>query len=103
MRVWLVVIAAGVGSYLFRISMLVLAARARVPAHLERAARFAVPTAFAALAATALAQQARSDLGPLVPLGAVVVAIVAVRRTRSSYAALLAGMPAVWMLSALSH
>ena len=55
MSAWIVVALAGAGSYLFRISMLVVAAHAGVPAVIERSARFAVPIAFAALAATSLA------------------------------------------------
>src|SRR5204863_7831979 len=52
---WVVIVVVAAGSYLFRISMLALAARAGVPAVLERVTLFAVPTAFAALAATSLA------------------------------------------------
>ena len=55
MSAWIVVVVAGAGTYLLRISMLVVAARSGVPAVIERAARFAVPIAFAALAATSLA------------------------------------------------
>ncbi len=101
MNVWLVVVAAGVGSYLFRISMLVLAARVGLPPVFERAARFAVPTAFAALAATSLIGSVTSDIASLAPLAAVAVAALAVRHTGSPHAALLAGMPTLWVLSAL--
>ena len=101
MNVWLVVVAAGAGSYLFRISMLVVAARVGLPPVLERAARFAVPTAFAALAATSLVGSVNADLASAAPLAAVAVAALAVRRTGSPHAALLAGMPTLWVLSAL--
>jgi branched-subunit amino acid transport protein len=104
MTPWLVILAAGVGSYAFRVSMLVLAARFGVPPVLERAARLAVPTAFAGLAATSLAQHAgATGGGGWAPIAAVAVAIVAVRRTGSSHAALLAGMPALWLFTALGH
>jgi branched-subunit amino acid transport protein len=103
MTPWLVVVAAGLGSYVFRVSMLVLAARVGVPPALERSARFAVPAAFAALAVTSLAHQTSFDLGALAPLAAVVVAMIAVRVTGSSHAALLAGMPTLWILTALPH
>jgi branched-subunit amino acid transport protein len=102
MTPWLVIVAVGVASYLLRISMLVLAARVGVPSALERAARFAVPTAFSALAATALATRATGDGSALVPFAAMAVAVLAVRRTGSPQAALLAGMPTLWVLSALS-
>ena len=101
MSVWLIIVAVGAGSYLFRISMLVLAARVGLPPVLERAARFAVPTAFAALAATSLTHHATGDSGALAPYAALAVAVLAVRRTGSAHAALLAGMPTLWVLSAL--
>jgi branched-subunit amino acid transport protein len=100
-NVWLVVVAAGAGSYLFRVSMLVLAARVGLPTVLERAARFAVPTAFAALAATSLIGRVTTDVASVAPLAAVVVGALAVRHTGSPHAALLAGMPTFWVLDAL--
>ena len=101
MSVWLVIAAAGAGSYLFRISLIALASRTALPPVLGRATAFAVPAAFAALAAAALAGQVSADAASLAPVGAVVTAVVAVRCTGSTHAALLAGMPALWLLSAL--
>lgn len=95
-----VVAAVGAGSYLFRVSMLVLAARSGLPPVLERAARHAVAVSFAALAATALASQVRTSPSALPPIAAVAVAVLAVRRTGSPHAALLAGMPTLWLTSA---
>ena len=100
MSTFLVVAAAGAVSYLCRISMLVLAARGGVPAAVERSALFAVPVAFAALAATSLGTAViETGAGSLPALGAVAVGAAAVRRTGSSQAALLAGMPTLWVLS----
>lgn len=101
MNIWLVVVAAGAGSYLFRISMLVLVARVGLPSVLGRAARVAVPTAFAALATTSLMGSVTTDMASVAPLAAVVVAALAVRATGSPRAALLAGMPTLWVLGAL--
>ena len=101
MTAWIVVVAVGAGSYVFRVSMLVLAARAGLPPAIERAARHAVPVSFAALAASALTGHLTGADASLAPLGAVVVAVVAVRRTGSPHAALAAGMPALWVLSAV--
>jgi branched-subunit amino acid transport protein len=103
MSVWLVIVAAGLGSYLFRISMVVLADRVTMPAQLERASTFVAPAAFAALAAGGIAANtAGADIaGWIAPLAAVVVAVVAVHRTGRPYAALLAGMPTLWVLTAL--
>ena len=99
MSPWIVVVAVGAGSYLFRVSMLLLAARVGLPPVVERAARFAVPVSFAALAATALADQLGSAGESVAPLASVAVAVVAVRRTGSTHAALAAGMPTLWLLS----
>ena len=103
MNVWSTIVLAGAGSYLFRISMLVLAARANVPAVVERAAAFAVPVAFAGLAAAALATRTAAEGTGAVPaLVGVAVGLAAVRRTGAPYAAILAGMPTMWVVSALT-
>lgn len=103
MNVWLVILVAGLGSYLFRISMVLLADRVTMPERLERASTFVAPAAFAALAAGGIAANT-SDVhiaGWTPPLAAVVVAVIAVRRTGRPYTALLAGMPALWVLTAV--
>jgi branched chain amino acid efflux pump len=98
---WIVVVAVGAGSYLFRISMLVLAARAGLPPLVERAARHAVPVSFAALATAALTAHLAASAATLPPVVAVAAAVVAVRRTESPHAALAVGMPTLWILSAV--
>jgi branched-subunit amino acid transport protein len=100
MNVFLVVLAAGIASYLLRVSMLLLASRFGVPVVLESTARFAVPVAFAALATTALVPRLAISGHSVAVAGAIAVAVIAVRRTGSSSAALLAGMPTLWILSA---
>ena len=101
MTALLVVLVAGAGSYVFRVSMLVLAAHHELPPLFARAARFAVPTAFATLAVGALVTQVGT--GPaLPPVAAVAVAVVAVRITGSAPAAILTGMPTLWVLSAVA-
>jgi branched-subunit amino acid transport protein len=102
MTAWLVVLLAGLGSYLLRISMIMLADRITLPPRIEQASGFVAPTAFAALAATGLTAATRgADLTQALPLlAAVVVAVVAVRRTGRPYVAVLAGMPVLWLLSA---
>jgi branched-subunit amino acid transport protein len=103
MNAWSVIALAGAGSFLLRISMLVLAARATVPAIVERAAAFAMPVAFAGLAAGALATHtARAGMGAVPALAGVAVGIAAVRRTGAARAAILVGMPTMWALSALT-
>ena len=103
MNAWTVIALAGAVSFLLRISMLVLAARAAVPSVVERAAAFAIPVAFAGLAAGALATHvARTGTGAVPALAGVAVGIGAVRRTGAARAAILAGMPTMWVLSALT-
>ncbi len=103
MTAFVVIVLAGMGSYVFRVSMLVLAERARLPEPLERASGFVAPAAFAALAATGVAAASLgADVATAVPpLGAVAAAVAAVRLTRRSYAAPLVGMPVLWLLTAL--
>ena len=102
MSAWLVVALAGAGTYLLRISMLVVAARSGVPPVIERAARFAVPVAFAALAATSVAGLvAETPSAALAPVLAVTTGVVIARRTGSSRAAIFAGMPTLWVLTAV--
>ncbi|HET6531685.1 MAG TPA: AzlD domain-containing protein [Actinoplanes sp.] len=105
MNAWLVVLAAGLGSYLFRISVVTLADRFTMPDSLERATELIAPASFAAIAATGVANSCVgvAPAETLPPLAAVGVAVVAVARTGSPYAAMLAGMPVLWLASALVH
>ena len=45
MNAWIVIVAAGLGSYLFRLSMIILAGRITMPPYLERAAGTTSPEA----------------------------------------------------------
>jgi branched chain amino acid efflux pump len=103
MNAWIVIVAAGLGSYLFRLSMIMLTGRIRMPPYLERASGLVAPAAFAALAAAGVAA-ACGGLGIIqaaAPLAAVAAAVIAVLRTGSSQAAILVGMPALWIATAL--
>jgi branched-subunit amino acid transport protein len=103
MSTWIVIVAAGLGSYLFRLSMIILTGRITMPAYLERASGLFAPAAFAALAAAGVAA-ACSGLGiteTAAPLAAVAAAVITVLRTGSPQAAILAGMPALWVATAL--
>jgi branched-subunit amino acid transport protein len=103
MNTWLVIVAVGLGSYLFRLSMIILTGRITMPPYLERASGLVVPAAFAALAAAGVAA-ACSGLGitgAAAPLTAVAAAVIAVLRTGSPQAAILVGMPTLWVATAL--
>jgi branched-subunit amino acid transport protein len=102
MNAWLVVVTVGLGSFLFRLSMVALVDRAGSSDRFERAATFVVPSAFAALATSGIvAGLSGHGAGSIAPLAAVGVAVVAVRRTGSPHAAMVAGMPTLWVLHAL--
>lgn len=100
---WIVILAAGIGSYLLRLSMIIAADRIRMPAQLDQASVLVAPAAFAALAATSIASAALSfgAIESLAPLAAVAVAVLAVARTGSRHAAVLVGMPTLWLMTAL--
>jgi branched-subunit amino acid transport protein len=103
MNTWLVIVAVGLGSYLFRLSMIILTGRITMPPYLERASGLVVPAAFAALAAAGVAA-ACSGLGvtgAAAPLTAVAAAVIAVLRTGSPQAAIRVGMPTLWVATAL--
>ena len=103
MNAWIVILAAGFGSYLFRLSAVVLLDRITMPAYLERASGLVAPAAFAALAAAGVAT-ACTGLGATqaaAPLAAGAAAVIAVLRTGSSYAAILVGMPTLWITASL--
>lgn len=101
MTAWTVIALAGLGSYLFRISMVLLVERVRLPDQVERASTFVAPAAFAALATSGLAASAAgADITQTVPLiAAVAVGVIAVRRTGRPYLAVVAGMPTLWLLT----
>jgi len=102
MNAWLVIVTVGIGSYLFRLSMVALAGPAGPSGRFERTSAFGVPSAFAALATSGIvAGLSGYGAGSIAPLAAVGVAVVAVRRTGTPHAAMVAGMPTLWVLHAL--
>ncbi|HKE67455.1 MAG TPA: AzlD domain-containing protein, partial [Micromonosporaceae bacterium] len=97
MNAWTVIALAGIGSFVLRISMVTAADRIRIPRRLEQLSALVAPAALAALATTGIAGATtavgiRSAAAPLI---AAAVAVLAVWRTRSPHAAMLAGMPAL--------
>jgi branched-subunit amino acid transport protein len=103
MKSYLVVAAAGVASYVLRLSMIVWIDRIRLPARLDDSAALIAPAAFTALAVTGLAGSVMGGGAShaIAPLAAAIVGALAAARTRRADAALLAGMPTLWILTAL--
>jgi branched-subunit amino acid transport protein len=103
MNVWIVVLAAGLGSYALRMSM-ISSNRLRLPARLDSAVTLVAPAAFAALCASSLAGLALTagfGIGALPLVAALAAAGYAVARTGKPYLAVLAGVPAFWLATAL--
>jgi branched-subunit amino acid transport protein len=94
----LIVVIAGVGTYLMRVSLIALLGRATIPPLAERALRLVAPTVLATIAA----QGVFTIDGGLRPLdirhGAALVAFVIAWRTKSIAWTLVGGMAALWAL-----
>jgi branched-subunit amino acid transport protein len=102
MNAFLVVIAIGVGSYALRAVMLVLVTTRPIPAGLESALALVGPAAVAALLATmVLTQGGQIDPLPPASVAATAAGFVAVRRTGNVMHAFTAGLPLMWVLTAL--
>jgi len=101
MTAWIVVLVAGAGSYLFRISVVLLLAGFEPPPWLTRVSGYVVPAAFAGLAAVALAapvgRGAREAFPPLI--AAAVTALVA--RAKPPSVAFATGLPVLWISALL--
>jgi branched-subunit amino acid transport protein len=102
MNAWTVVLLAGLGCYVLRVSM-VASDRLRLPTSLEPTFALVAPTAFSALAVTGLAgplfaTPAMSVVTPTIV--AAVVGILAVAGTGKPYAAMLTGLPTYWLIAA---
>ena len=103
MSAWLVILVAGLASYVLRISM-TMTERVRLPRRVEGSVELVAPAAFAALTAASLASSVVSAASvragaPIIL--AVVAAVAASARTGRPYAAMLAGMPTYWLAAAL--
>jgi branched-subunit amino acid transport protein len=102
--VWLTIVAAGVGCYLLRISLVALLGGRQLSPAAVRTAGYVMPAAFASLAAVAVLDATRdrgsgsADPAPL--LGALVAAGVA-KRTSSSTIALVAGLASAAAVAAI--
>lgn len=103
MNAWLVVLGAGAGSFLFRISIVALVDRVGAPASLERLAAFVVPAAFAGIATAALARPLVGGGVDALALGlAVVVTATCAARGRPVPVAFACGLVSLWATTALT-
>ncbi len=99
MTVWVVVILAGIATFAMRFSFIALFGRVDVPPTMERALRYVAPAVLAAITLPAiLAPGAVFDPWNAF-LPAAIVGGLAAWRTKSIGAAILVGLPALWLLT----
>ena len=101
MSTFLVLLAAGAGTYVIRASLLVLLSGRSVPAALADSLSFVGPAAMGALVASSLAGHGSSV--PYSTIAACAVGFVVARRTGRATYALVAGFPVLWLLTALAR
>lgn len=102
MNAWVAVAGAGAGSYLFRLSLVVLLGRVEPPSWLSRVSALVMPAAFAALAAPAVVGASGMPTSEvLARLVALAAGVAVARRTQSPALAIAGGLPVLWVASYL--
>jgi branched-subunit amino acid transport protein len=101
MRVWLLFLVIGVGTFLLRFSVIALWGRfGTVPDGVERGLRFIPPAVLSALVFPAIAAVGgHIELGPRTVAGA--IAAVVAWKTKNVFFTIVAGMAALWIIQAL--
>lgn len=101
MTMWLVVLVSGIATFAMRFVFIGLFGKIAVPPLLERALRYIAPAVLAALAVPAVI----APDGILDPWNALIPAAVvgglAAWATKSIGAAIIVGLPALWLLQAI--
>jgi branched-subunit amino acid transport protein len=101
MRVWIVFVVGGIGTYLMRLSFFALGTRVTLPAWSRRALKYVAPAVFAAIVLPpVLGDSGLSGVTTSVNprLVATVVAAVVGYRTRNIASVLVVGMVSLWLL-----
>jgi branched-subunit amino acid transport protein len=102
MTIWVVLAAIGVGTYLLRVTMFLVAEGRGMPAALDEVLSMVAPAAMAALVAGMLfTADGHIDVVPVPELIAVAVGYVAIRLGGNVVVALAAGLPTMWVLTGL--
>ena len=98
MTMWIVVVLAGIATFAMRFSFIALFGKFEVPPQAERALKYVAPAVLAAITLPAiLAPGGTFDpFNAFVP--AAIVGGLAAWRTRSIGAAIVVGLPALWLL-----
>jgi branched-subunit amino acid transport protein len=102
MTALLVIVAIGLGTYALRVSMFVLLGARSLPAGVGDALGFVGPAAVAALVATMMFTHSGSiEPRPTPELVAIAAGYLTVRRTGNAGFAFVAGLPTLWVLTAM--
>lgn len=101
MTMWLVVIAAGIATFAMRFFFIGLFGRIAVPPVLERALRYIAPAVLAALALPAVISPGGAFDPWNVFVTAAIIGGAAAWATKSIGAAIIVGLPALWLLQSL--
>lgn len=103
MTAWLVIAAAGLGTYALRASMFVVLGEREVPAWATSALALVAPAAVAALTASIVFTESGAlASAPAAEIAAVGAGFLAVRRTGNVMLAFAAGLPVYWVVTALT-
>jgi branched-subunit amino acid transport protein len=103
MTIWLIMIALAVGTFLIRISFILLLSNRDVPPLLSSALRFVPPAVLTALVVPQILTRTNtmeiSFANPQLVAG--IVAVLVAWRTRNVLLTILGGMAVLWILQAL--
>ena len=100
MKVWLLFLVIGAGTFLLRLSLIALWGRlGNVPDSFERGLRFIPAAVLSALVVPALtASNSHFEIGPRTAAG--LVAILVAWKSRNVFLTIAAGMGALWIIQA---
>jgi branched-subunit amino acid transport protein len=103
MTIWLIMIALAVGTFLIRISFILLLSNRDVPPLLSSALRFVPPAVLTALVVPQILTRTNTmEISLANPqLVAGIVAVLVAWRTRNVLLTILGGMAVLWILQAL--
>ena len=102
MTAWIVIIASGIATFAMRFSFIALFGRFSIPETVERALKYVAPSVLAALTLPALLAPGGTFDPWNVFVPAAVLGGLAAWRTKSIGAAIVVGMPALWILQAIT-
>lgn len=103
MSAWIVILGVAAGTYALRVSMFVLLGNRSLPSWADTPMSLVGPAAIAALAASmSFTHQGSPTSPPVAELAAVGAGFLAVRRSGNVMTAFLAGLPAFWVVAAVT-